>query len=124
MLPRGRRWLYAREKTLRALEEFWWTILALWQRTLQFAKYGRQSDPPIHPLRSAVKSYVPKPYDGSIVIFRATQQPFGIYRDRSLGWDGLAAKGVEIEDIRCLHAAMVSEPRVGCLADKLRRFLV
>jgi len=124
MLPRGRRWLYVREKSIRAAQETWWDIEAAGKRFVERAKTGRRQDPPPHPLRSAVSRYCPKKYGGRIVLFRATEQPFGIYPDRTLGWAELAGQGIIIEDIRCLHAAMVSEPRVTILAEKLKRFLI
>jgi thioesterase domain-containing protein/acyl carrier protein len=123
MLSGARRRLYAREKALRALQEAGWAIQSACRSLATRAATGRGTPRPPHPLRSAVKRYVPEPYDGEIVLFRATDQPFGIFPDRTLGWNGLATRGITVEDIDCLHAAMVSEPRVAILAEKLGGFL-
>lgn len=72
-----------------------------------------------HSGRKAAKNYQPKPYPGRIILFRATQQPLGIYPDPNLGWGELALGGLEIHDIPGYHGAIIREPRVRVLAEKL-----
>ena len=43
--------------------------------------------------------------------------------DELLGWGGLAAGGIEIQDVTGSHLDMLSEPNVRMLAEKLRASL-
>jgi thioesterase domain-containing protein len=69
----------------------------------------------------AFLSYRPQPYPGSAVLFRAANADDS--RSPSLGWKKLARAGVEICVIPCVHSAMVKEPMVRVLADKLEIYL-
>lgn len=60
----------------------------------------------------AIKSYSPGPYDGDIVLFRATKQERGIQPDATLGWAKFALGDLEIHEIRGDHGSLVVEPRV------------
>jgi len=71
----------------------------------------------------ANRTYVPKPYPGCITLFRATEQPYGIYPDPALGWAELAIGGLEIVDVMGHHGAIIREPRVRALAQKLNESL-
>ena len=66
----------------------------------------------------ASRAYRPSFYPGKLVLFRSRQQPLGIVHEPSLGWAGLAA-ALEIHDVVGLHAAVVAEPRVKYLVDRL-----
>lgn len=63
--------------------------------------------------------YVPKPYPGKITLFRATNQPWGIVPDPTLGWEGIS-KNLEIHEVTGNHGSLVAEPYVGGLVDKLQ----
>jgi amino acid adenylation domain-containing protein len=67
----------------------------------------------------AGQKYVPKIYPGKLTLFRASNQPLGIYPDPTLGWDGLAAGGLEIHEVPGHHGSIVAEPNVRVLAEKL-----
>jgi thioesterase domain-containing protein len=67
----------------------------------------------------ANKDYVPKPYPGRVTLFRAIEQPYGIYPDRTNGWGPFALGGIDIIDIPGHHGAMTFEPRVRVLANEL-----
>lgn len=67
----------------------------------------------------ASRSYRPQFYPGRVVLFRSKQQPLGIDRDPTLGWYGLVGE-LDIHDVVGLHAAVVAEPRVKHLVDRLR----
>jgi len=129
MLKPGKRWLYAREKLIRAGHEAVWLIQDIGKAIAsKVCRLMGKATPDKyklyhHPLRSAVQAYEPKPYDGTITLFRATRQPIGIYPDNTLGWAPFATGGIVDEAIPCLHASMVSEPRVVILAEKLDRCL-
>jgi pimeloyl-ACP methyl ester carboxylesterase len=67
---------------------------------------------------TAAFKYVPRVYPGRITQFR----PVKGYRHRGnpeLGWDDLAEGGVEIHELPVYPAAMLVEPFVAILADKL-----
>ena len=61
----------------------------------------------------------PKPYKGKATLFRATEQPYGIYPDRTCGWSEYALGGLEIHDVPGHHGAIVREPRVPILVQEL-----
>jgi hypothetical protein len=71
----------------------------------------------------AARSYTLHPYAGPVTLFRATNQPPDIYVDPTNGWDGLVLGGLEIRDVPGHHGAIVREPRVRLLAEKLNESL-
>jgi FkbH-like protein len=70
----------------------------------------------------AAGDYVPKPYAGRVTLFRATQQPRGIYPDPTLGWSSVA-QDMKIYDVAGHHGSMVREPRARGLAEQLSQVL-
>lgn len=64
--------------------------------------------------------YQPKPYNGRIILFRATEQPPGFHRDPYFGWREIALNGIEIHDVPGFHAELAQSP---VLAQKLRIYL-
>ena len=69
----------------------------------------------------AVHNYKPRPYDGRLILFRASEQDFrGPY---DLGWGGLFSKGVEIHDLTGDHERIFLEPNIDLLARSLRETL-
>jgi thioesterase domain-containing protein/acyl carrier protein len=73
--------------------------------------------------QNAMRDYVPKPYPGKVTLFRATEQPYGIYPDRTNGWGAFEIGELEIHDIPGHHGAIVREPRVEFLAGVLAECL-
>jgi thioesterase domain-containing protein/acyl carrier protein len=73
--------------------------------------------------RKATVRYQPKPYPGRVTLFRASQQPRGIYPEPEMGWSGIAGGGVEVFEVPGHHGAVVYEPRAGILARELARCL-
>jgi thioesterase domain-containing protein len=79
----------------------------------------------IHDARlEAAHTYVPRPYPGRLVLFRATK----VSADPTLGWDGLATGGIEVYDVPGKHntietEGMLTEPHVSVLAEKLKAYL-
>lgn len=65
----------------------------------------------------AQKAYVPAPYGGKVVLFRAMSQPKGIYEDRTNGFGSLC--DLEIIEIPGHHGAIVRDPRARYLTEKL-----
>jgi thioesterase domain-containing protein len=69
-------------------------------------------------IAAAGRNYVPHPYPGKVTLFRAAQQPLGIYPDPTLGWQELAA--LQIHEVPGHHGSLVKEPFVSNLAEVLR----
>jgi thioesterase domain-containing protein/acyl carrier protein len=73
-------------------------------------------------LRAAL-AYVASPYSGRVTLFRATQQPKGIYPEPLLGWDGLVKGGIDVYDTPGHHGAIMRDPRARILAEQLKTAL-
>jgi thioesterase domain-containing protein/acyl carrier protein len=67
----------------------------------------------------AGRKYEPRPYDGKVTLFLATLQPLGIVPDRTLGWGKHVNGEIEIHEVPGHHGAIVAEPFVRVLAEKL-----
>jgi thioesterase domain-containing protein/acyl carrier protein len=70
----------------------------------------------------AFLAYRPRPYLGRAVLFRPTDT--GASRSPDLGWERLVQGGIDICRISTGHAAMIREPEVRILAEKLETYLV
>jgi thioesterase domain-containing protein len=67
--------------------------------------------------------YRPTVYPGRITIFRSVTRTAFDVDDELLGWGGLAAGGIEVQDVAGTHLNMLSEPNAGMLAEKLQACL-
>ena len=67
----------------------------------------------------AVQNYTLRPYDGSLVLFRASYQgeEEGEY---DLGWSAIFKQGVEVHDLPGDHERIFLEPNIDTLANSLR----
>lgn len=88
-------------------------------------------------LRFAEKEYVvPEPYDGEVLLFRATQKsstfdgtliddtPYvELFEDRHLGWEGKTTRGFIPFDIPAGHSSMLQEPHVNHIAEAMQRYI-
>ncbi len=70
----------------------------------------------------AIKSYLPKPYHGSAVLFRA-QERSALSQDLKGGWDEVIRGDVEVCEIPGDHLTMLSHPNRSVLAKELARRL-
>lgn len=68
----------------------------------------------------AGQTYAPQVYPGKVTLFRAANQPLGIYPDPTLGWERFVGGDLEIFDVPGHHGSIVAEPYVRELAEKLR----
>ena len=60
-----------------------------------------------------MRRYRFKPYAGRITLFRAAQQPPGIAHGPTLGWDRIAAGGIDVISLDGTHDSFVEEPELG-----------
>lgn len=67
-------------------------------------------------LRDAMDSYNPVPYQGKMLLFRASERDIhDIIIDEKLGWEGLATAGVEVHHVPGDHGGILEEPYVMCI---------
>jgi amino acid adenylation domain-containing protein len=118
----GERMQYLRQKAARWKKQFRWKQQQLWDRMR-----GRLPLETFHQVRMmgfrANTAYDAKPYAGHVALFRATEQPRGIYEDRTLGWGSVLNGDLEIIDTPGHHGAIVREPRSRVLAAQLTEVL-
>jgi len=68
----------------------------------------------------AFMSYVPRPYNGDVLLFRASKQLPGMLADRSLGWKEVIKGHLEICELPGHQQNILVEPRVVRLAEELQ----
>ncbi len=68
----------------------------------------------------AILDYWPRPYSGTVTLFRAQAQALSRAADPDKGWRRLALGGVDIREFRGSHHTVLSEPYVGELALELQ----
>ena len=75
--------------------------------------------------RKVVRAYDARPYAGEVVLFRAENRelPEGYEMEELLGWAGLLAGPLHIEDVPGSHLGILEEPNVQELAARLGRLL-
>lgn len=73
----------------------------------------------------AALAHVPEPYEGSVTVFRATENVFytDAYVRAGMGWADVARGGVEVIDVPGEHLTMLALPHVQTLAHELRAAL-
>jgi thioesterase domain-containing protein len=76
--------------------------------------------------QEAADNYVATPYDGPVLLFRASDRSKTGLLDPSLGWGGVCPGGIEVIEITGDHDTVIEEPEVRTLAReltaRLRRF--
>ena len=68
----------------------------------------------------AFMNYVPRPYNGDVLLFRASKQLPGLLTDPSLGWKPVIKGHLEIRELPGHQQNILVEPRVARLADELQ----
>jgi amino acid adenylation domain-containing protein len=68
----------------------------------------------------AFVSYVPRPYHGDVLLFRASKQLPGLLADPSLGWKPVIKGRLEIRELPGHQQNILVEPRVARLAEELQ----
>lgn len=110
---RMRRYCWKKGKRVR---QAWQGLRAHWSLPTALKEVNRSG-------RRANDYYEPKPYGGSVTLFRASVQGYGIVPEPTLGWGKLVAQGLEIIEVPGYHGSIIREPRVRLLAEKLNQCL-
>jgi hypothetical protein len=71
----------------------------------------------------AALNFIPKPYDGHLLVFSAKTRVDDPYRDEALGWHPVALGGVTAHVIEGDHLSIFRKPAVGAVAEKLDKAL-
>jgi acyl-CoA synthetase (AMP-forming)/AMP-acid ligase II/thioesterase domain-containing protein/acyl carrier protein len=71
------------------------------------------------PIRSAAARYEPSVWPGSLILFRVEEPHIASFNYPEMGWRGMAQGGVVIHDLPGSHMAMLSEPNVGLVSQRL-----
>jgi thioesterase domain-containing protein len=69
--------------------------------------------------RLAARNFVPKPYNGHLLVFSAKTRDDHPYRENTLGWVPVALGGVTACEVDGDHRSMMSNPAVNAIAAKL-----
>jgi thioesterase domain-containing protein len=96
----------------------WYRLLLRAERPVgaSFAKPGAL-------LARALEKYEPRPFSGSMVLFRTSNLQTGRYRDLNLGWGEFAQGGLKVYEIPGTHDELLREPRVSAVASHLTAHL-
>ncbi len=68
----------------------------------------------------AKRSYVPRTYPGRVTLFKASDRSLKDVENPTLGWDKVAASGVDIHQVPGNHYTLIRNPHVQVLAEQLR----
>ncbi|MGI0483862.1 amino acid adenylation domain-containing protein [Pantanalinema rosaneae CENA516] len=100
-----------------------------WYRTTQGTQSAMQAQVDTTPqdIRQevrdrAMQNYVPQPYTGRAVLFRAMDRDVFDYSDRCMGWSAFTDH-LEIFDVPGDHLGILKQPNVPVLAEKLQAYL-
>ena len=72
----------------------------------------------------AARGYQPQPYPGTVTLFRASQQPWGIHPDSTLGWGKVGIKDLVIHEVPGHHGSILFEPRINVISELLDNLLL
>jgi oxalate---CoA ligase len=67
----------------------------------------------------ALRKYVPRPYAGDVVLFRASRQLSGLIADECLGWKPFFNSGLEVSEVPGHQQNLMLEPNVRRLAKEI-----
>jgi len=76
-----------------------------------------------HAAWTAVKRYVPKPYEGNVLLLRAKDEPFLRHDDATLGWGSLVRNGLTVCEVAGDHLNFVTEPHVQDTARQILAYM-
>jgi amino acid adenylation domain-containing protein len=67
----------------------------------------------------AYDRYQPRPYEGTVILFRTAKQLPGLTEDRTLGWSGLLGTNLQVCDVPGHQQNVLVEPHLSVLAREL-----
>ena len=70
-------------------------------------------------LENVTASYEPKPYAGSMMLFRSSQEPAGWFLDPRMGWSAFVEQGIDVTVIDGDHFSIFREPSVSAMARRI-----
>jgi amino acid adenylation domain-containing protein len=70
-------------------------------------------------LRAASVAYDPKPYDGRVILFTATDEPHSRFLDNAWGWRPFMTGRFEVIPIRGDHSSIFQDPGARQMADAI-----
>jgi thioesterase domain-containing protein len=74
----------------------------------------------VYKRKRPILDYERKPYAGKITVFSPAIGPKTYYFDPHMGWEGMAAEGVEIHRVPGRVAKIIAEPSAKTLAEQLQ----
>jgi thioesterase domain-containing protein len=68
---------------------------------------------------NAAAKYVPRPYQGDVVLFRVEKQLRGMVAGEHLGWKEILTGNLDVVDIPGHQQNLLHQPNISCLAREL-----
>jgi|GEM_PF-1643629 thioesterase domain-containing protein/acyl carrier protein len=78
---------------------------------------------PLEVLYRAAAEYVPRPYDGPVLLVRATQRTIGFAASEELGWDRQWMPQMEVRRVPGNHYTIYMPPNVDSLAKEIDAYV-
>jgi len=100
---------------------------SLWiQNQIHMLRYPLPAD--LKKVRKANKlankhTVLPPRFGGRLVLFKASQQPYGLAPDETMGWGSVAGERIEVIVVEGHHDGLLWEPQVRGVAHILQRLL-
>ncbi len=110
-------------RQMRAVSESVKTLLGSWWSRRHNGRSDNSPDELERFINLLADRYVPKPYDGQVVLFRTEKFQRGRFRDLKLGWGNLVLGGLHVYELPGYHAAVFQEPVVAMMARELALYL-
>jgi amino acid adenylation domain-containing protein len=111
-LSSGQKWAYAKKRSKRYVRGIKRRIDAIFLPAAIKAV--------LEACAAAEAKYQPSAYEGSIVLFRASEKALRGLDDAQGGWQQYALGGVEIHEVEADHGNILNEPQVKQLAGQIR----
>ena len=71
-------------------------------------------------LHEAAQRYQPRPYHGTVLRIRSSEEPCGLGLDRRYGWGELVGSGLRLVTVPGDHLTIFMEPSIGALTRHVR----
>jgi len=129
ILEPGRRWTYVEAKAAKAKNQ----IRRKYRQTKRkiangvLKSLGRPLPDALvatqNAIQAATSAYRPVPYQGDVVLFRASKRSRVLCHDDTLGWSNFVKGRLDIHEVNGSHGSIVVEPRVRFVAATLTGLL-